>query len=605
MASTWAGPVNSTSYQWYLYALSSPFNRSYYQTAAIFNQPFSSGYSTSQPSGMLDFIPAPSYGTSTSTPTEVVYSGVSAGNSYTVYGGLKAANGYWYTAGSYSFTMPSGPPTTAPGYIQADPLPGRQIYVNWGSVPTATGYRVYAYSYTLGRWEQKANTSNIRAQFTVNYEYTDYPIYVEPYNNAGNGPSSATVTCRSLDETAPIVGTGDFSVWSNGMTSLGVQARATDTMIGLSYIEYYISYGYSFTHYQSAGNYSGRVNQSTNGEFTSWTYGGLTSGYYYTVGVVAVDRTGNRSPQREIYNVRTLVNPEEPTNVYGRASANTEKMIVLQWNLGANSDRVDVYRSLNGGAFTLHAASVTANVPVGGTAFYQVTVQSYGNYVVRFYGKSSDGRRSDHYIDTGTIAITDATPPPAPTLSFVSSTSSSITVRAAGGNTDVGSGWAGYQFYISVPPNTATAIPSGPIQTATDKTITGLQANTQYLVGVRSKDNSGNQSAFVGFIQRTATGRPANWAWLSAKTARRSFNITADEWNAFTSRVRQFQTYKGRAPTAFPTYNRGEDFTAAAYNLAAAAIANLTGTSYTSKARGNRILAADINALRDKLNSIV
>lgn len=98
--------------------------------------------------------------------------------------------------------------------------------------------------------------------------------------------------------------------------------------------------------------------------------------------------------------------------------------------------------------------------------------------------------------------------------------------------------------------------------------------------------------------------RPPNWEWHTPKVQGGPFNMTAVEWNAFYDRINEFNSYVGYNQIPATNFSAGEIFTNGTYTTAMAQINQLTNKGWTVVFAGDDVLAADINALRDNLNSI-
>lgn len=103
--------------------------------------------------------------------------------------------------------------------------------------------------------------------------------------------------------------------------------------------------------------------------------------------------------------------------------------------------------------------------------------------------------------------------------------------------------------------------------------------------------------------------RPSNWYWDSTISSGSNFNISATEWNNFTSRINQFRQYKYLTSYSFYTVSSGEDFYYWIFNQAVSALNDLS--SYMSvnlipstKQSGDDLYASYFINMRDSLNSI-
>lgn len=109
--------------------------------------------------------------------------------------------------------------------------------------------------------------------------------------------------------------------------------------------------------------------------------------------------------------------------------------------------------------------------------------------------------------------------------------------------------------------------------------------------------------------------RPSDFTWTStvskgvvvANINGSPAYLTATEWNAFTTQINLFRTYKGLSAITFTTAVTGEPMQAAQFNEARMAINDMSPASPVPDAveKNSPILAFDINALSAALNSIM
>lgn len=103
--------------------------------------------------------------------------------------------------------------------------------------------------------------------------------------------------------------------------------------------------------------------------------------------------------------------------------------------------------------------------------------------------------------------------------------------------------------------------------------------------------------------------RPENFSWNRPKVKNEAFNLTASEWNNFTWCIDQFRQYKGKTTYGFTSAESGSPFYAYMFNQAVNAINDIISLSPSTalpptKQKGDIISAADLNRLKDSLNSI-
>jgi hypothetical protein len=101
--------------------------------------------------------------------------------------------------------------------------------------------------------------------------------------------------------------------------------------------------------------------------------------------------------------------------------------------------------------------------------------------------------------------------------------------------------------------------------------------------------------------------RPDSFGWTYAKTQGGGFNLTADEWNAYTKRMNAFQAYFMNRDYAFTPAVKGEPFTAAMYNQVKDAMRRISLTAperIPSVSAGDDITADMMNVIVDELNAV-
>lgn len=93
---------------WWIGGFDNHWNTTYYNVATVSTGEVPFG-STNPPSGILGSLSAPTSGSLFRTPTSHI--SLSPQTSYTLYGSAQTSSGFWYPAGSWSFTTPPDPST--------------------------------------------------------------------------------------------------------------------------------------------------------------------------------------------------------------------------------------------------------------------------------------------------------------------------------------------------------------------------------------------------------------------------------------------------------------------------------------------------------------
>lgn len=147
--------------------------------------------------------------------------------------------------------------------------------------------------------------------------------------------------------------------------------------------------------------------------------------------------------------------------------------------------------------------------------------------------------------------------------------------------------------------------------TSYSETISGLDENTDYTINVGINEGSGN--VWIGSKTFTTDEiveeeKPDTFSWTYAKTQDGAFNLTATEWNNFTSRINEERAYLGLSAYSFTKAVKGNNFTASMYNQAVNAIKGMGGGAggyiYTVS-KGDTITAYEMNQIVAELNSAI
>lgn len=146
--------------------------------------------------------------------------------------------------------------------------------------------------------------------------------------------------------------------------------------------------------------------------------------------------------------------------------------------------------------------------------------------------------------------------------------------------------------------------------TNTSRTVSDsfLERGCNYKVRVFIVNSSGKVSETSSWINVSVPEkiRPNNFFWTYTKKANGNFNLTATEWNSFTSRINEFRDYYGLSAYSFTKAYKNNTFTAAMYNQARTAIRAIDGygTYIPYVYKGDEITAYMMNILVSELNSI-
>lgn len=133
-----------------------------------------------------------------------------------------------------------------------------------------------------------------------------------------------------------------------------------------------------------------------------------------------------------------------------------------------------------------------------------------------------------------------------------------------------------------------------------------VTAGTTYYLWVRFYDIEDYGYIDLYIEPPEVVTRPNDFSWTYSKVQGGTFNLTATEWNNFTSRINAFREYKGLSDYSFTRAYSGNNFTAAMYNQARIAIQAISGygTYIPTVTKGQQITAYMMNVLVSELNAI-
>lgn len=502
--------IGYTGAQFYVENLGANWNTSNYSQMYLCTSPASSSGSPSVgslgPRDGTNLQPTSSTGTSRTTQYGNI-SGLSEATTYTFYANMQTpSQGYWYPAGSWTFTTLGGTPTPSP----------------------VTNLVASAYNSTSGvaTWDYGANTAYVMVAI------------------AGNS-------------------------------------------------------------YQTTSN--------------SYNFYGLTAGTTYQVMVTPFNSQNVAGSGR----VATFTTPSggTPQGSLGLFASQTgDKQITANWNnvsgtSGSGTTSYEVYKRQVGGSWV----GVTTTTSTSAT----FTVDGYGNYEVNVKSKNNYG-----YGVEQTTSVTSS--PPSSTLPVYDSRYGTP-----------------YAYYPSSPQNNdwkINVIFNGIGTEATYYVVyfndnvgsgdvekwrggyggaQGLFADRQghtYTIRVRACNAAG---CSIGYTETTlytrGTSKPTGWDWYSSKSSGANFNLTANEWNAFTGKINEFRTYYdathpsstiGQYSFTTAPFDSSRKFYGWMYNQAVTAInqmnppTTIPSDTASSKSAGHLVYAKYFNDLRASLNSI-
>lgn len=332
------------------------------------------------------------------------------------------------------------------------------LTISYTAAPGATRHE---YSLDGGAYQQVPSDNVIHGLSPVQ----TYSIRVRGVNSAGPGVADST-NGTTLAE--PTVAPG-------AVTNLVVTGRSSTTLI------------VTFTQATNATSHEVALNDSTTytpifqNQNGTWTVGNLNPSSTYVLSVRGRNAvgTGAAATASGTTEVAPVTVPGAVTNL--RITNSTARTLTLAYTPAANATSHEV--SINDGAWSTLAASTLDNLTPS------------TNYSIRVRGKNTAGTGTH---DTTTGQTTGEVPGPVNNLRVISSAETSIVI-----DFDAAERATGHQYRVNS--GTWLAVPS-------NKTITGLAANTTYSLEVRGVNAAGvgDAAAISASTAMTAPGEVTN-----------------------------------------------------------------------------------------------
>lgn len=338
-----------------------------------------------------------------------------------------------------------------------------------------------------------------------------------------------------------------------------------------------------------------RHTYTTNSSKT-WTATGLRCGASYYVGWNIESSGGSTASGGEWVDTSAcpIPKPSPPSWVSASTSSYTEGSVEITWAAStyATSYAVSIVNASTQRPVTNTTTTSTRVNFVGltvGTSYIAIVVPSNSA------GQVGQGASSGMF----TMPLLLPLPSQPGTVSLTPSTVTEGRLSVSWGSSSHAD-----DYLVTIYRNNGTYI-TDTATWSTSTTFSGLVVGWTYYVTVVPRNSKGNGTS------RTSTNitmpaiavRPDNWAWTSSVVSGYNINMTAQEWNNFTARINAFRGYKKELAYSFTPAVRGQPMAAKQYNEARAAISLLT-TVPTSVSIGTTITAAQLNALRDRLNAV-
>lgn len=396
------------------------------------------GYDVYQGTNLLTTITQNTYNITGLTPS----------NSYSFT--IKARDNSGNVANGISLTVLTLADTTAPNNVTnlvASNVLATSVTLSWSTSTSSdtTGYEIYngatlLTSVTGTTYNVSGLTSNTNYTFTVKAK--------DGFNNLATG-TSVSVTTTNVDTTAPFDVTG--------------LASGTSTINSIP-IGWTLSSSSDVANYEVAYSTNGGTNWTIassliNSSSTSYTITGLTSGTTYTIRVVAIDTSGNRS------NGATVVKATAAAVNYTLSASPSS---------GTYNATQNVTLSASPAGATIYYTTNTST-PTTSSSVYISPIAVSANTTIKFFAQDGNGNATG--VQTATYTID--TVAPTVTISPVAGTYNSIqTVTITSNETSTI-----YYTVDNTTPTISSNVYSAPISVSVTETI-------KYLV----VDTAGNQT---------------------------------------------------------------------------------------------------------------
>jgi chitodextrinase len=397
-----------------------------------------------------------------------------------------------------STTPPPPPPSSGTGTIAQTIASGATLSgaINWRAVYDANGDKVPD---DPGSVRFLVDGAPVLTEINVPFGDTDgfwnstsvadgrHSFQVLALNDAGAQVASNTVSATvanstttsssppppaNTSDTTPPSTPGNARVVSSNGTGITIAWNSATDNIGVA--------GY---HTYRGTSQAGQTSQTTT------TYGGLSCGTAYQLGVDAYDAAGNKSPRADLAASTAAcadtTPPAAPANV--TVSNRSTTSIALTWAASTDNTAVAGYGVYNAGDLVSTTAGTTAII--GSLACgtnYTLAVDAFDT------AGNSSGKTT---VMVSTLACGDTTPPAQPTgVKAVSTTTTSLTLGWTAATDNVG-----VTSYDVLKAGTKVGSSTTP-----SYQLNGLTCGTSYSVGVRALDAAGNVSPLASASASTS-----------------------------------------------------------------------------------------------------
>jgi chitodextrinase len=414
-----------------------------------------------------------------------------SGTTYSV-AGLTPSTSYTFTvkakdnSGNISsgtnITVSTLADTVAPNNVTnlvASNILATSLSLSWSAStsPDTVGYDIYN---GLTLLTTVTGTSYSVTGLTANTNYTFNVKAKDGYNNVASGASVA-VTTANVDTTAPNDVTG-LSAGTATVNSIPVGWTLSSSSDVANYEVAYSSNGGSTWTVASA-----LVNNSS----TSYTITGLTTGTTYTIRVVAIDTSGNRSTGATITKATSSSASYTVSASPSSGTYNATQNVILS----VNPTGATIYYTTNG------------TTPTTSSSVYSTPIVVSANMTIKFFAQDGSGNATSVQTATYTIDTVAPTVTIQPVTGTYNSTQS-VQITSNEGTI--------YYTTDGTTPTTSSTVYSGAISVSSTKTIKYLvvdaagnqtTGSATYTIDVTSPDSVTNLS--VGTV--TSNTMPVTW----------------------------------------------------------------------------------------------